>query len=238
MLDAHCHYFPRPDSHTVFYNSVTSTAWGRIPKQSNIIPFYGIHPWYAKTCSKNELTLLDELVAHKKEAGEKFGIGETGLDKTNRNLDEEAQISFFIHHLRLAEKYRLPVSVHCVHAWGLLDEILSDVGSDVPILMHCFSGSIETAKVLLKRNTYFSFGLGVQYIARQQAVLAELPIERIFLETDLGEDFNGDPVEQLEKAYGFVASLKSVPKNALNNFISYNYNNYLGENGDYVKKRL
>ena len=91
MLDAHCHYFPKPGAHNVFYNSVTSSDWSRIPKQSDIIPFYGIHPWYAKTCSKNELTLLDELVARKMEVGERFGLGETGLDKTNRNLDEEAR---------------------------------------------------------------------------------------------------------------------------------------------------
>ena len=68
----------------------------------------------------------------------------------------------------------------------------------------------------------------------QQAVLAELPVERIFLETDLGEDFEGDPAGQLEKLYSFVANLKGVSRSTLNNIINCNYNNYLGESGNYV----
>ena len=220
LIDAHTHIIPGSDDITVLYNSVTADDWNRIPSSPQVIPFYGIHPWYAKSCSKNELMALGQLIQQKKEDalnqvqdGKRilFGIGETGLDKTGRNPDIEEQKGFFAFHLWLAQQYKVPVAVHCVHAWGPFMEILSEVPDDLPVIMHSFSGSMETAKALLKRNTFFSFSPDVRNVEKHLDVLRHLPLDRIFLETDLTQ-YPGDNLYHgfLKTFYGYVATVKRI----------------------------
>ena len=223
LIDAHCHCQPAHGI-TALWNSVTADDWGRIPSSPDIIPFYGIHPWHAKSCSKIELITLGQFIKEKKAAGIRFGIGETGLDKTDRNPDIEDQKGFFAFHLWLAEQYKVPVAVHCVHAWGFLEEILADVPKDLPMVMHSYSGSLEMAKTLLKRNTWFSFSPAVQRIEKQTEVLRQLPVERIFLETDLTDCTQAQHKQALEELYGFAASLKGLSLEELKKVLENNLN--------------
>ena len=108
LIDAHTHIVPDDSDITILYNSVTAEDWERIPSSPQVIPFYGIHPWYAKSCSKIELMALGQSIKEKKAAGIQFGIGETGLDKTDRNPDFEDQKGFFAFHLWL------PSSIRCL----------------------------------------------------------------------------------------------------------------------------
>ena len=209
LIDAHCHCQPTSGI-TALWNSVTAEDWDRVPASPNIIPFYGIHPWHAKSCSKIELMALGQFVKEKKGAGIQFGIGETGLDKTDRNLDFEDQKGFFAFHLWLAQQYKVPVAVHCVHAWGPFMEILSEVPDDIPLLMHSYSGSLETARALMKRNTWFSFAPSVQRIEKQAEVFRQIPLENIFLETDFTEVPSAGYRETLEELYNFTAGVKNV----------------------------
>ena len=221
MIDAHCHCQPTPGI-TALWNSVKSADWDCIPASPNIIPFYGIHPWYAKSCSKIELMSLGQFIKQKKAAGIRFGIGETGLDKTGKNPDIEDQKGFFAFHLWLAEQYKVPVAVHCVHAWGIFEEILADVPADLPLLMHSYSGSLETAQSLLKRNTWFSFSPSLQRIEKQAEVLRRLPLERLFLETDLTDCTPEQHKQTLEELYAFVANLRGISSEELKKVLQNN----------------
>ena len=223
LIDAHCHCLPAPGV-TALWNSVTSADWDRIPTSPDIIPFYGIHPWYAKSCSKIELMSLGQFIKQKKADGIRFGIGETGLDKTGKNPDIEDQKGFFAFHLWLAEQYKVPVAVHCVHAWGLFEEILADVTDDLPLLMHSYSGSLETTHSLLKRNTWFSFSPSVQRIEKQAEVLRQIPLGRIFLETDLTDCTPDQHRQTLEELYGFVAKLRGLSLEELKKVLENNLN--------------
>ena len=223
MIDAHCHCQPTPGI-TALWNSVKSADWDCIPASPNIIPFYGIHPWYAKSCSKIELLSLGQFIKQKKAAGIRFGIGETGLDKTGKNPDIEDQKGFFAFHLWLAEQYKVPVAVHCVHAWGIFEEILADVPADLPLLMHSYSGSLETAQSLLKRNTWFSFSPSVQRIEKQAEVLRQLPLEQLFLETDLTDCTPEQHRQALEELYAFVADIKGLALDELKKVLENNLN--------------
>ena len=223
MIDAHCHCQPTPGI-TALWNSVKSADWDCIPASPNIIPFYGIHPWYAKSCSKIELLSLGQFIKQKKAAGIRFGIGETGLDKTGKNPDIEDQKGFFAFHLWLAEQYKVPVAVHCVHAWGIFEEILADVPADLPLLMHSYSGSLETAQSLLKRNTWFSFSPSVQRIEKQAEVLRQLPLEQLFLETDLTDCTPEQHRQALEALYAFAANLKGLAIEELKKVLENNLN--------------
>ena len=223
MIDAHCHCQPTPGI-TALWNSVKSADWDCIPASPNIIPFYGIHPWYAKSCSKIELMSLGQFIKQKKAAGIRFGIGETGLDKTGKNPDIEDQKGFFAFHLWLAEQYKVPVAVHCVHAWGIFEEILADVPADLPLLMHSYSGSLETAQSLLKRNTWFSFSPAVQRVEKQAEVLRQLPLEQLFLETDLTDCTPEQHRQALEELYAFVADIKGLALDELKKVLENNLN--------------
>ena len=221
MIDAHCHCQPTPGI-TALWNSVKSADWDCIPASPNIIPFYGIHPWYAKSCSKIELMSLGQFIKQKKAAGIRFGIGETGLDKTGKNPDIEDQKGFFAFHLWLAEQYKVPVAVHCVHAWGIFEEILADVPADLPLLMHSYSGSLETAQSLLKRNTWFSFSPSVQRIEKQAEVLRQLPLEQLFLETDLTDCTPEQHRQTLEALYAFASNLRGISPEELKKVLQNN----------------
>ena len=221
LIDAHCHCQPAPGV-TALWNSVTADDWDCVLDSPDIIPFYGIHPWHAKNCSKIELMALGQFIKQKKGAGLKFGIGETGLDKTDKNPDFEDQKGFFAFHLWLAQQYKVPVAVHCLHAWGPFMEILSEAPDDLPLLMHSYSGSLETAKTLLKRKTWFSFSPSVQRIEKQAEVLRHLPLDRIFLETDFTEVPSAGYVETLEELYDFAADLKGVSAGELKKVLENN----------------
>ena len=101
-------------------------------------------------------------------------------------------------------------------------EILSEVPDDLPVLMHSYSGSLETAKTLLKRNTWFSFSPSVQRIEKQAEVLRQLPQERIFLETDLTEVPSAGYRETLEELYTFTSGVKNVTPETVKKYIENN----------------
>ena len=115
-------------------------------------------------------------------------IGEIGLQYTDDCPDKESQKHGFIKQLKLANELKLPIVIHCRDAYGDMvellkenKELLSNGGT-----FHCFSGSSEIAKEILKLGFYISVG-GVSTFKnadRLRTVLDNVPLERILLETD------------------------------------------------------
>ncbi len=226
LLDAHTHIAPHSDEITVLYNSVEAKDWDRVQQGKNIIPFYGIHPKYVKKCSINEqLSMLknwvEAKVQEKKDNSEiYFGIGETGLDKKAQLLKLEDQETLFKEHLDLAVKYKLPVTVHCVECWERFKKIITSPGvpDTLPILLHRYSGSLETANELLqlkkRKKIFFSFSPSVMKDNKEKQVeiLRKIPLNRIFLETDIDPEFtefNEDEyLQTLLNLYVFTAQVK------------------------------
>ena len=101
-------------------------------------------------------------------------------------------------------------------------EILSEVPDDLSILMHSYSGSMETAKILLKRNTWFSFSPSVQRIEKQAEILRQIPLERLFLETDFTEVPSAGYRETLEELYNFAARVKNITPETVKNYLENN----------------
>ena len=114
-------------------------------------------------------------------------IGEIGLDYYNdENAPHDLQKKRFIQQLELAKKVNLPVLVHDREAHGDMLAILQKEGQGVTGVMHCYSGSLEMAKILLKMGWYFGFGGASTFknSKRAKEVLAWLPEDRILFETD------------------------------------------------------
>lgn len=111
-------------------------------------------------------------------------IGEIGLDYYYEGCPHELQREVLIRQLSLAERLGAPVSLHCREAFGDMMEILKN--HSVKGVMHCYSGSMETAKQLVEMGFYFGIGgsLTFKNAVRTPAVAAALPEDRILLETD------------------------------------------------------
>ncbi len=128
------------------------------------------------------LSKLEELARNKKVVA----IGEIGLDYHWRTDNKERQKKFFILQIQLANKLNLPIVVHSRDALGDTLEILKNCPPKRESLMHCYGGSIESARELMKLNFSFSFG-GVCTFKNAKNVcetIKALPIEKIMTETD------------------------------------------------------
>ena len=115
-------------------------------------------------------------------------IGEIGLDYywEKDSGKRELQKQIFIRQLDLARQLHLPVCIHDRDAHGDTLAILKKEGRDIRGVLHCYSGSLETARELLKLGWYLGVDgpLTFKNAAKLPEVLRALPAERILIETD------------------------------------------------------
>lgn len=112
-------------------------------------------------------------------------IGEIGLDYHFEPFDKEKQKFFFREQMQLAERWGLPVIIHDREAHGdCFDMALSF--PHVRGVFHCYSGSAEMARELVKRGWYISFAGPVTYknADRIREVAASVSADRLLIETD------------------------------------------------------
>lgn len=142
----------------------------------------GIHPEECAGAAEEAFAAIEALAAERKVVA----IGEIGLDYYwAENPPREEQKEVFARQLALAEKLDLPVIVHDREAHGdCLDLVRAFPG--VRGVFHCYSGSVEDARVLLDRGWYLGFDGPVTYKNARRApdVVAYMPIDRLLLETD------------------------------------------------------
>ena len=138
----------------------------------------GFHPENLPD-TEDELEKLVPLLSHKKVVA----LGEIGLDYY-WDIPKEKQLRLFQKQLELANRLDLPVIVHDREAHGDTLEILKKYKPRG--VLHCFSGSVETAKEIINLGMYIGIGGVVTFKnARKTVEVAEtLPLNRILLETD------------------------------------------------------
>ena len=168
---------------TAGYNLLSSKRSMEIASEfDGVYAVVGVHPENVEEVNKNYLEDLKSLAINKKVVG----IGEIGLDYHFTTETKEKQKKMFIDQIELANNLGLPIVVHSRDAMGDTLEILKTHAPKFGGLMHCYSGSIESAKELLKLNFSFSFG-GVCTFKNAKnvcAVIESLPLKKIMLETD------------------------------------------------------
>lgn len=220
-------------------------------------PAYGVHPWDAGRLRDDTwLGQLESRLATHPRAS----IGEIGLDRwildsarpddprlagvRRASLDEQAAV--FLPQLALAAKHDLPVTIHCLQAFGALDELLHS--HDVPkrgFLLHAYGGPAELVPRFVKLGAYFSFN---GYFldprkAKHQDVFKLIPEDRLLVETDapamplpqpwrthkLPPAPDGSPVNHpgnLDAAYAGLASLRGLPLARLTSLIEENFRRF------------
>jgi len=142
----------------------------------------GYHPEECGPYDPAELDILRELARDPKVAA----IGEIGLDYYwEENPPRELQQQVFRDQLALARELDLPVIVHDREAHGDSLAIIKEF-PQVRGVFHCFSGSAEMAKELVKLGWMVSFTGVLTYKNARKAVEAALavPLDRVMIETD------------------------------------------------------
>lgn len=120
------------------------------------------------------------------------GIGEIGLDfYTGQNNERhlaprEIQETAFREQLQLAQETGLPVVIHCREAEEETLTLLEAEAGEVPIILHCFAGTMEHAQRAFARNWYIGVGGTVTYKKNTplRDIVAIAPPELLLLETD------------------------------------------------------
>lgn len=143
----------------------------------------GWHPVDAIDCTQEDLEWIEELAAHPKIVG----IGETGLDYYWDKSPKDVQQALFRKQIQLAQKINLPIIIHNRDATGDVVNILREENAaSVGGVMHCFSGSVETARECIAMNFMISLGGPVTFKNARlpKEVATEIPLEHLMIETD------------------------------------------------------
>lgn len=138
----------------------------------------GLHPDAADETDR--LDVIRRLATHPK----CVAIGEIGLDYHYENHDRTIQKTAFEKQLQLAAELSLPVVIHSRDAWEDTMELLRKYRPRG--VMHCFSGSAETAREIVKMGMYVGFTGAVTFKNAKKARLAAgvVPMDRLLCETD------------------------------------------------------
>lgn len=169
-------------------------------KYEDVFLAIGFHPSEAVTINDDDLQLLEKIASSNKKV---VAIGEIGLDYHYGKDDISIQKRLFDKQLLLAEKLNLPVVIHTRDAMGDTIEILKKHNNYGVI--HCFNGSIEVAKILIKLGYKLGIGGVVTFKnCNLSSVLKNLSLSDIVLETD-------SPYLTPEPFRGKVNSSKYIP---------------------------
>ena len=183
----------------------------------------GYHPEYADTVTESDLDYLKSLLGEKKVVG----IGEIGLDYHYTKENKDKQIWLFEEQLKIANAFNLPVVIHSRDA--TMDTINTLKKYKVKGIIHCFSGSLETANIYISMGFLLGIGGVVTFKnSKLKDVVKEVPLESIVLETDspylAPVPFRGkiNSSKYLEFIANFIADIKNISVDELAEITSRN----------------
>lgn len=141
----------------------------------------GVHPSDVLSMTETDIDTLRELSKHPKVVA----IGEIGLDYHYDDADPDVQKYWLRAQLDLAKELDMPVVIHDRDSKGECVAILKEKNITKGVV-HCFSGSAETARELVKMGLHISFTGVVTFKNARRAIEAvkAIPMERLFIETD------------------------------------------------------
>lgn len=161
----------------------SSRRASRLSRQhSYIYAAVGSHPDAADEVDETVLNAYRKLCRENKKIR---AIGEIGLDYHYEDIPREIQLRAFRAQMALARELDLPVIVHEREAHGDGMAVVEEF-PDVTGVFHCYSGSVEMARELVKRGWYIGFTGVLTFKNAKKAleVASSIPLDRIVLETD------------------------------------------------------
>lgn len=149
---------------------------------NNVFLMAGLHPTHVKSNFYEELEFVKNILKKRKF----YGIGEIGIDlywdKTYLVQQQEA----FRIQINWAIENNLPIVIHCRDAFDEVFDILDEMkGDELFGIFHCFTGSLDQAKLAISYNMKLGIGGVVTYKnGKIDQFLNQIPLEHIVLETD------------------------------------------------------
>jgi TatD DNase family protein len=218
-----------------------------------IRPSYGVHPWDCGNRSPAWLTALRaQLLADPRSA-----VGEIGLDRWIIDglrpddprlaglrvapLPEQSEV--FIAQFALAAELNRAASIHCVQAWGALQDLLkNNAGPARGFLLHGYTGPAEMIKSFTALGAYYSFNIQLlepRYADRREN-FRHIPADRLLVETDaptkapaggrnhfpLGPDADGAAINHpanIAVTYEALAELRGLTLENLKRLVAQNF---------------
>lgn len=170
-------YLPGIDS-----NAITAMLSLEAKFPGKCMAMMGLHPCYVKENVKEELEIVANWLAKRKFAA----VGEIGLDYYWDTSFVKEQQEAFRTQIEWSIQYDLPIVIHTRNAMQETINIVKEyTSSGVRGIFHCFGGSYETAKEIIKAGFYLGIGGVLTYKKAGLAeVLQQIDLAHLVLETD------------------------------------------------------
>ena len=141
----------------------------------------GVHPHDARSMTDADFDELRSMAADPK----CVAVGEIGLDYHYDLSPRDVQKQRFIQQMELAAELKKPVIIHEREACADVLDVVTRF-RHVPGVYHCFSGSWETARIILDQGWYLSFTGVITFKNARKAleVVEKMPADRLMIETD------------------------------------------------------
>ena len=234
MIDTHCHldfepfcadpalWIARAQASGVKHFIVPTVSVGNwdgvgcLAKDFPCVSFaLGLHPLWIGSHQECDIEQLDIVLS--KAPKHCVAIGECGLDFAMENPQVEKQILFLQKQLALAQKYTLPVILHCRNAHNEMLQMLNGFPK-VKGVLHGFSGSEQLGQEYIRRGFLLGIGGSITYprANKTRKAVAALPLSSFVLETDapdmplLGFQGEANLPERLPLIARALAELKGI----------------------------
>lgn len=193
----------------------------------SVLPCFGIHPWCVNQMSESWKDLLEKyLLAYPS------GIGETGIDFTDKTWDRDVQINVFKYHLMLARELERPINIHVRKAWDTFIHLLKKMGKlKVPGIIHSYSGSADMIPLFETYGLYISFSGSITNPRAKKVVTALKTVskEHFVLETDSPDIYpylSESRVDRLNEPGNLPAIAQAASKRMGMDFNEFSHNAY------------
>lgn len=190
----------------------------------SVIPAFGLHPWRVSARPPRWRDALIESLDQTPRAG----LGEAGLDRwiLDQSLERcielgtgpqgpaplEEQLQVLDQQLALASERGLPVTLHCLKAWGpMLACLRRRPRLPRGFLLHSYGGSVELVPELIRLGAYFSISGHSLHPrkASHAAVFRAIPRDRLLIETDAP-----DQLPPADWVSHFTTDARGIPVNS------------------------
>ena len=172
----------------------------------------GIHPWDCQQSAVNSQQILMNCLGD----SNFLAIGECGLDRTC-DTDFELQKEVFIKQIELSEQLNKPLIIHAVRSYPDIISIRKETKTKQTWIIHGFQGNEQSAEQLLKHDIFLSLGdVLFKNETKAQRLLQTIPLEKLFLETDVAE-------RKISEVYEKTALLSGIEMDKLRNEIFNNF---------------
>lgn len=144
----------------------------------------GVHPFDCEGLTDDCIDELVALCAHEKTVA----FGEIGLDYYYDDVPRDTQKDALIRQLYAIKRTGLPAVFHLRDAYEDMEKIISEHRDCLTggAVMHCFSGSKETALKYVDMGFYISFSGSITFknAVKFPEIIKAVPLDRILIETD------------------------------------------------------